>query len=434
LELKILKNTVIVGAQFGDEGKGKIADILAEHAHLIIRYQGGSNAGHTVVIGDKEYKFHLVPSGILHEGKTCFIGSGVVIHPESFEVEIKDLISQGISQERFKESLRISPLAHITMPYHTILDVMSENSLGNNKIGTTGKGVGPTYADKYRRLGIRVEDLFNPQGLLERLDVILPVRNSGLRLCNAGTSFEKKETLEMCKRYREFFEPYVCWDWQKMLEDAKKNKTILFEGAQGALLDVDYGTYPFVTSSNPVAGGAAVGGGMGPLVIDDVLGVLKAYITRVGEGGFLTELRDDMGARICEAGSEFGTTTGRQRRCGWFDAVIARYSVLVSGLSSVAITKLDVFDTFDEIKLCVAYQNKNTGDITKYYPTCVHTLSDFEPIYETFEGWKQDISGIRNYDDLPQKAKTYLKRIEELLGVPFKMISVGQKREQTIFI
>ncbi len=428
-----MKNTVIVGAQFGDEGKAKITDLLAKKADFIIRYQGGCNAGHTVVVDDKKYKFHLVPSGILYENKTCFIGAGVVIYPEAFKDEINELINQGVKKEKFERNLKISPLANITMPYHIDLDGINESNLGKNKIGTTKKGIGPTYSDKYARVGLRVEDLFNEEALNKKLDLILPIKNKILDKVYGIKTYSKEEILAKLKEYREIFAPYVCFEWQELLRDAKKNKTILFEGAQGVLLDIDYGTYPFVTSSNPIAGGAGVGGGMGPIVIEDAIGVFKAYITRVGEGPFITELTDETGEKIQTIGAEFGVTTGRKRRCGWFDGVIAKYSVLVGGISAIALTKLDVFDTFDEIKLCVAYKNKKTGEITESYPTNVYEHYDYEPVYETFKGWMSDITQIKTYDELPENAKIYLKRLEEYLGVEIKIISTGPDREQTIF-
>lgn len=428
-----MKNTVIVGAQFGDEGKAKITDLLAKKADFIIRYQGGCNAGHTVVVDDKKYKFHLVPSGILYENKTCFIGAGVVIYPEAFKDEINELMNQGVEKEKFERNLKISPLANITMPYHIDLDGINESNLGKNKIGTTKKGIGPTYSDKYARAGLRVEDLFNEEALNKKLDLILPIKNKILDKVYGIKTYSKEEILAKLKEYREIFAPYVCFEWQELLRDAKKNKTILFEGAQGVLLDIDYGTYPFVTSSNPIAGGAGVGGGMGPIVIEDAIGVFKAYITRVGEGPFITELTDETGEKIQTIGAEFGVTTGRKRRCGWFDGVIAKYSVLVGGISAIALTKLDVFDTFDEIKLCVAYKNKKTGEITESYPTNVYEHYDYEPVYETFKGWMSDITQIKTYDELPENAKIYLKRLEEYLGVEIKIISTGPDREQTIF-
>jgi len=429
-----VKNTVVVGAQFGDEGKAKIVDLLASRADVIIRYQGGSNAGHTVVYNNKKYKFHLIPSGILYENKTCFIGAGVVIKPDDFEREMNELMAEGVSAEHFKKALKIHPLAHITMPWHIDIDGRSESGLGKNKIGTTKKGIGPTYTDKYARVGLRVEDLFNEKTLSEKLDVILPLKNKMLDLVWGSKTYSKEDVMALCAKYRELFAPYVCFDWQRVLEDVKKNKTILFEGAQGVLLDIDYGTYPFVTSSNPIGGGASVGGSMGPLVIGDVVGVFKAYITRVGEGPFVTELTDETGEKIQKIGAEFGVTTGRKRRCGWFDGVIARYSVLVGGISSIALTKLDVFDTFSEIKLCTAYRNKETGEVSEYYPTNVYTHSGFEPVYETFKGWMCDTTNIKKYEDLPENAKIYLKRLEEVCGAPIKIISTGPDREQTMFV
>ncbi len=429
-----MENTVVVGAQFGDEGKAKITDLLAQNADVVIRYQGGSNAGHTVVYNNKKYKFHLIPSGILYENKLCFLGAGVVIKPDDFKKELDELIAEGIPEERFKKALKINPLAHITMPWHTEIDGYCENSLGANKIGTTKKGIGPTYTDKYARIGFRIEDLFNEETLKTKLDVILPQKNKVLEKVYNLKTYTKEETLEICRQYREIFEPYVCFEWQKILDDAKRNKTILFEGAQGVLLDIDYGTYPYVTSSSPVGGGAGVGASMGPLAIKDVIGVFKAYITRVGEGPFVTELTDETGKKIQDIGAEFGATTGRPRRCGWFDAVIAKYSVLVGGISSVALTKMDVFDTFPEIKLCTAYKNKKTGEIIEYYPTNVYTHKDFEPVYETFKGWMTPTSDIKEFDKLPNEAKIYLKRLEEVMGAPIKIVSTGPDRNQTMFI
>ncbi|MCD8024605.1 MAG: adenylosuccinate synthase [Candidatus Gastranaerophilales bacterium] len=425
-----MKNTVVIGAQFGDEGKAKITDILAKKADFIIRYQGGCNAGHTVVANDTKYKFHLVPSGVLYENKTCFIGAGVVIYPENFKTETDELKSQGVD---LKNKLKISPLCHITMPWHIDTDGISETNLGKNKIGTTKKGIGPTYADKYSRCGIRVEDLFDDSALDIKLDIILPLKNKQLKEIYGLKTYSKEDILEKLKTYKELLAPYVCFNWQEILSNAKKNKTVLFEGAQGVMLDVDYGTYPFVTSSNPISGGAAVGGGMGVLAIDEVIGVFKAYMTRVGEGPFITELLDETGAKIQEIGAEFGVTTGRKRRCGWFDGVIAKYSILTGGISSIALTKLDVFDTFDEINFCTGYKNKITGEISDTYPTNVVKHYDFIPVYKSFKGWKTDISKIKTYENLPQNAKIYLSFLEEYLETPIKIISVGADREQTIF-
>ena len=423
-----MANKVVVGSQWGDEGKAKITDILAHDADLIIRYQGGCNAGHTVVADNKTFKFHLIPSGILYKGKTCFLGAGTVILPEFFESEVNDLIAEGIDVS----GLKISPLASITMPYHTEIDGYSEQTAGKGKIGTTKKGIGPTYTDKAARLGLKVGDLYNLETLNEKLDIILPIKNKMLEKVYGLQPYTKECVLALCEKYAQIFKPYVCFEWQELLENSR-NKTILFEGAQGVMLDVDYGTYPFVTSSNPIGGGAATGSGYGPTMIDEVIGVAKAYVTRVGEGPFVTELNDEIGEKIRQIGHEFGVTTGRPRRCGWFDAVIMRYSVLVGGLTSIALTKADVFDTFDEIKVCTAYKDIRDGKIYKNYPTDVFMHKYLEPVYETHKGWKSDISQIREYGKLPENCRKYLERLEELLGVPVSIVSVGPDREQTIF-
>ena len=423
-----MTNKVVVGSQWGDEGKAKITDILAHDADLIIRYQGGCNAGHTVVADNKTYKFHLIPSGILYKGKTCFLGAGTVILPEAFQKEVGELIEQGIDVS----GLKISPLASITMPYHTEVDGYSENTAGKGKIGTTKKGIGPTYTDKAARIGLKIGDLYNEETLNEKLDIILPLKNKQLEKVYGLQPYTKECILALCENYAKIFKPYVCFEWQELLENSSR-KQILFEGAQGVMLDVDYGTYPFVTSSNPLGGGAATGSGYGPTMIDEVIGVAKAYVTRVGEGPFVTELTDETGKKIQEIGHEFGVTTGRARRCGWFDAVIMKYSVLVGGLTSIALTKADVFDTFDEIKVCTAYKDKRDGKIYKHYPTDVFMHKYLEPVYETHQGWKTDISGIREYEKLPENCRKYLERLEELLGVPVSIVSVGPDREQTIF-
>ena len=421
-------NKVVVGAQWGDEGKAKITDLLAHDADLIIRYQGGCNAGHTVVVGDKTFKFHLIPSGILYGDKDCLIGAGTVILPEYFEEEVNGLIKDGIDVSR----LKVSPLASITMPYHTEVDGYSEDNAKKGKIGTTKKGIGPTYTDKYARIGLKVQDLYSEETLSEKLDVILPLKNKTLEKVYGLTPYSKEQVLELCKKYAEIFRPYVCFEWQEFLETSK-DKIILFEGAQGVMLDVDYGTYPFVTSSNPIGGGACTGSGYGPKMIDEVVGVAKAYVTRVGEGPFVTELTDEIGDRIREVGHEFGVTTGRPRRCGWFDAVTMRYAVLVGGLTTVALTKIDVFDEFDEIKVCTAYKDTRNGKVYKSYPTDVYMHKYLEPVYETHKGWKTSLTEIREYEKLPENAKEYLARLEELLGVPISIVSVGPDREQTIF-
>lgn len=426
-----MKNTVVVGAQWGDEGKAKITDLLAEYADVIIRYQGGCNAGHTVVANNETYKFHLIPSGVLYKNKFCFIAAGTVIHPETFLKETKELIERGVNLS----SLRISPLATITLPYHIDIDGISENTSGKNKIGTTKKGIGPTYSDKIGRYGIKIQDLYDEEALNARLDAILPLKNKMLEKVFGTKTYSKEEMLEYCKKYAEIFRPYVCNEWVDKLSSAlKDDKKILFEGAQGIMLDIDYGTYPYVTSSNPIGGGAATGSGVGPTHIENVIGVTKAYITRVGEGPFVTELSNETGEKIRTIGGEFGTTTGRPRRCGWFDAVLSRYCVLVGGLTEMAITKLDVFDTFDELKVCVAYKDTRDGKIYKDYPTNIYMHKYLEPVYETYKGWKTDISKAKTMDELPANAKAYLKKLEELVGIPIKIVSVGPDREQTIIL
>ncbi len=429
-----MKNTVVIGAQFGDEGKAKITDLLASKADFITRFQGGSNAGHTVVANGKKYAFHLIPSGILYENKVCMIGAGCVIKPDDLYNEIQGIISQGVSEEHFKKYLKISPLATLTMKYHIDIDGYSESALGTNKIGTTKKGIGPTYTDKYNRCALRVEDLFNEETLSKKIDIILPKKNKELEFVYNLKPYTKEEILAECAEYKKILAPYVDFNWQENLWNYKNNKSILFEGAQGVMLDIDYGTYPYVTSSSPTSGGAAVGASMGALTIERAIGVFKAYMTRVGEGAFVTELDNETGEKLRSIGGEFGVTTGRARRCGWFDAISAKYAVLVGGLSEVALTKLDVLDSFEEIKVAIAYKNKKTGEIVKNYPTNVFTHADFEPIYETHKGWLKDISKCKTYEELPQNAKKYLTRLEELLGIKITIISVGPDREQTIFV
>ena len=426
-----MKNTVVVGAQWGDEGKAKITDLLADKADIIIRYQGGCNAGHTVVVDGETYKFHLIPSGILYEGKTCVIGAGTVINPVVLEEELEDLKKRNVDTK----NLRICHLAHITMPYHIDLDGADELLLGSNKIGTTKRGIGPTYTDKMARLGFRIEDLYDEELLNSKIERALPIKNAQLEKIYGLKTYTKEQILDFCHYYRDYFKPYVDMNLlpflQKSFNDGKK---VLFEGAQGVMLDIDFGTYPYVTSSNPIGGGATTGTGLGINAIDEVIGVFKAYITRVGEGPFMTELLDDEGEKIQSIGKEFGVTTGRKRRCGWFDLPIAKYSAQVSGLTGIALTKLDVFDTFDKIKLCTAYRDKRDGKIYEDYPTNINLHKYLEPVYREFDGWKEDISMVNSFDKLPENAKFYLREIERLTGVPIKIISVGPDREQTIFV
>ena len=426
-----MQNTVVVGAQWGDEGKAKITDLLASQADIIIRYQGGCNAGHTVVVDGETYKFHLIPSGILYSGKTCVIGAGTVINPVVLEEELNDLIKRNVPTN----NLKICHLAHITMPYHIDLDGADELLLGKNKIGTTKRGIGPTYTDKMARIGFRIEDLYDEELLLSKIDKILPIKNAQLEKIYGLKPYTKTQILDFCKYYSAHLRPYVDLDLLSFLQKSyKEGKKILFEGAQGALLDIDFGTYPYVTSSNPIAGGATTGTSFGPKVIDEVIGVFKAYITRVGEGPFITELTDDEGEKIQNIGKEFGVTTGRKRRCGWFDLPIAKYSAQINGLTGIALTKLDVFDTFDKIKLCIAYKDKRTGDLYENYPTNINLHKHLEPVYREFNGWNRDITNIKSYDELPENARIYLEELAKLLDVPIKIISVGPDRDQTIFL
>jgi len=428
-----VKNKIVVGAQWGDEGKAKITDMLASEADIVIRWQGGCNAGHTVVAGDKTYKFHLIPSGILYKNTICIIGAGTVIYPVALKKEIDELTEQGVDLK----NLKIHPLASVTMPYHIDIDGLSESKAQNGegvKIGTTKKGIGPTYADKINRTGIKIQDLFDEELLSKRLDTILPAKNVILKELYNSKTYTKEEILEFAAQARELIRPYLFEDWQSFYEEAEKSgKKILFEGAQGVMLDIDWGTYPYVTSSNPIGGGAMTGTGFGPNNEAEIVGITKAYITRVGEGPFVTELTDEVGKRIQVIGHEFGVTTGRPRRCGWFDTVVAKYSAQVGGLSALALTKMDVFDAFDEIKICTAYKDKRDGKIYKYYPTNINMHKYLEPVYETMPGWNSNISGVRSYDDLPKDAREYVEKIEKLVGVPVKYISVGPEREQTIF-
>lgn len=425
-----MPNTVVVGAQWGDEGKAKVIDMLAVDADVVVRYQGGCNAGHTVQHGGEVFKFHHLPSGLLYPGKLCVIGSGTVIHPEILFKEIETLHQRGYATE----GLKISNRAHLTLAHHIVLDQQQESSLAEKKIGTTGRGIGPTYSDKVSRLGLRICDLYQPEPVLkERLAQILKAK--ARELSHLNTKPQTVETLyATCQELAQRFQPYVA-DTVYLLNDcAAQGKTLLFEGAQGTLLDLDFGTYPFVTSSNATAGGACTGSGVGPTQVHRVIGVMKAYTTRVGSGPFPTELTDETGKRLVEAGAEFGTTTGRMRRCGWFDAVMGRYSVLVNGLDGLAITKLDVLDGFETLQLCVAYRNTQTGETVDRFPAHPETLSLMEPVYESFPGWSGSVRGVRQYADLPPEAKTYLTAISERVGAPIAIVSVGPDREETIVL
>jgi adenylosuccinate synthase len=416
--------TVLVGSQWGDEGKGKIVDILSEKFDIVARYQGGANAGHTVEIGEKQYILHLIPSGILRAGVKCVIGNGVVIDPQALLDEIKILEDNGIKVEG---RLFISHNAHLIMPYHKLLDSISES--GKNKIGTTGRGIGPCYIDKFDRKGIRIVDLLNRDVLEKKLRKNVEEKNILLKKLYDDKGFDIDDIIKEYISFDEAIDSYVT-DVPLMLNDAiKEGKNILLEGAQGTLLDVDHGTYPFVTSSNPTSGGASTGSGIPPNKIDNVFGIVKAYTTRVGNGPFPTELTDEVGEKLRKEGAEFGATTGRPRRCGWFDAFLVRYSAMINGIDTVAITKLDVLSIFEEINVCVGYKLK--GKLLKSFPSDVDRLSSVIPVYETVDGWMEDISECKSYDELPQKTKEYLKFISDQANIKIEIISVGPKRRQT---
>ena len=423
-----MSSVVIVGTQWGDEGKGKITDFLAEKSDVITRYQGGNNAGHTVKIDGKEYKLHLIPSGIFYPDKMCALGNGMVIDLEALVSELEYLEENGVKVK----NLIISDRAHLIMPYHKILDELEEERRDQEKIGTTKKGIGPCYMDKAARKGIRVCDLLEPEILKKKIENSLKEKNHLLDRVYDSKAFDPDNMVLEITKYAEKIKPFI-GDASYYINTALENgEKLLFEGAQGTLLDLDHGTYPFVTSSNPVAGGVCIGAGIGPTNITNVLGVLKAYSTRVGDGPFPSELKDDIGGKIREAGGEFGTTTGRPRRIGWLDLVIARYAKRVSGLDQIALTLLDVLSGFEKLNLCVAYKYK--GEILKEFPASLEVLSKCEPVLEEFPGWEEDITGIESYDDLPTNAKNYLNRIEEICSVPISVISVGPGREQTKII
>lgn len=419
---------VLIGAQWGDEGKGKITDFLAERADMIVRYQGGNNAGHTVVIGQETYKLHLIPSGIFYPDKICVIGNGLVIDPKVLIEELSYLQARGISSN----NLLISSNAHVIMPYHRILDILEEEFKGEHKIGTTKRGIGPAYKDKVSRIGIRVSDLMDREEFASRLQYNLREKNLIITKIYGQEEFVYEDILEEYLTFAESLRPYVTDTSLEVNGFLDQGKKVLFEGAQGTLLDIDHGTYPYVTSSNPVAGAACVGAGLGPTRIEKVVGVIKSYTTRVGEGPFPTELGCATGELIRERGGEYGTTTGRPRRCGWFDAVIARYAVRISGISDFAFTKLDVLTGMDKLKICTGYRYH--GEILTEFPHSLKVLAQCEAIYEEMPGWQEDITGINEYEKLPERAKQYVERIEEITGVPMALLAVGPGRNQTIVV
>ena len=417
-----------MGTQWGDEGKGKIVDHLAQQAQVVVRYQGGNNAGHTVVVKGVESKLNLLPSGILYPGKTCIIGNGVVVDPAHLLKEIAGMQERGIDTS----GLKISNRAQVILPYHRLMDEADEESRGDAKIGTTKKGIGPCYVDKNARIGIRFVDLMDPEEFARRLKINVTAKNRLLTEIFGKEPLDYDKILADYLGYAEKLRPYVT-DTIFTLHDAiGRNEKILFEGAQATMLDLDYGTYPYVTSSHPVAGGVCVGAGVGPSAIGKVVGVVKAYTTRVGEGPFVTELHDETGNLIRERGHEYGTTTGRPRRTGWLDTVVVKYACMLSGIDCLAITRLDILDTLPTLKICTGYLYK--GQPLHEYPASLKVLDEVEPVYEELPGWQSDITGIRRYEDLPLNARRYVERLSECSGARLGVISVGPDREQTILL
>ncbi|QRN94315.1 adenylosuccinate synthase [Archangium violaceum] len=430
-----MPNVVVIGAQWGDEGKGKVVDLLTEHAQVVVRFQGGNNAGHTLVVGGQKTVLHLIPSGILHAGKTCVIGNGVVLDPAVLVKEIDALKERGFLKD--DSHFLISDNAHVIFPWHKLLDSYREKARGVSAIGTTGRGIGPAYEDKVARRGIRVRDLLNAERLRKRIEERLPgVRDELRELCRAAN--EQVPELDVQKFHEEFsalgerLRPHVTDVSLYLSSQVQRGARILFEGAQGTLLDVDHGTYPFVTSSNCVAGNAAVGSGLGPTAIDKVMGISKAYTTRVGGGPFPTELTDETGDRLRKVGDEFGATTGRPRRCGWLDGVVLRYAVRVNGLWGLALTKLDVLSGLKTLQICNAYELD--GKRITELPGDYEDLARVKPIYETLQGWDDKLAGVRTFDELPENAKRYVRRVEEICGVPVVCISVGADRGETVLL
>jgi len=425
-----MPNTVVVGTQWGDEGKGKVVDLLTARADLVVRYQGGANAGHTLVVDGQQYIFHLIPSGILYEDKKCLIGNGVVVDPEVLLEEIEDLKKAGIGVT--PKRLSLSDKAHLIMPYHRAIDLARETAKGKGKIGTTGRGIGPCYEDKMARTGVRVVDLTEPETLEEKIRANLKEKNAYLTKLLDAEALDAKpivdKYLEMAAKLRDFITDVSV----ELAQGLNTNKKVLFEGAQGTHLDVDHGTYPFVTSSNPLAGAVCTGAGIGPHQLHHVVGIVKAYTTRVGAGPFLTELTDKTGDYIQERGKEFGATTGRRRRCGWLDMVVVRDSARLNGLDSLAITKLDVLTGLETLKICVNYERE--GERIDHRPTSLKKMAQCAPVYRELSGWQEDISQAREVSQLPEQARAYVEAIEELAGIPISIISVGAGREETIVV
>lgn len=417
---------VLLGAQWGDEGKGKVTDYLAERASMVVRYQGGNNAGHTVVVGDEEFKLRLIPSGILYPDTTCVIGNGVVIDPRVLLKELAYLQEKGVDTS----NLRISERAHVIMPYHVLIDTLDEEAKGDKKIGTTKNGIGPCYMDKSARIGIRIADLMDREEFAERLQNVLAIKNNLLVKLYGAEPMEFEPLYEEYCGYADQLRQYVT-DTSLLIDNTlKEGKNVVFEGAQGTLLDLDHGTYPYVTSSNPIASSACVGAGVGPINITQVLGIVKAYTTRVGEGPFPTELSDEIGQALQAKGHEFGTVTGRARRCGWIDMVMLRYAIRLSGITAIALMKLDVLDELETIKICTHYEMD--GQRVDAFPTSLKKLGQCQPVYEELPGWQCDTSKATTFEELPENAQKYINRIEELTGVKVKIVAVGPKRSETI--
>lgn len=425
------KNVVVIGAQWGDEGKGKIVDWLAEETTGVVRFQGGHNAGHTLVVGGKKTILRLIPSGILHEKLDCFIGSGVVVSPEALLGEVDELNAAGV--KNVEGRLKIAPTCTLILPYHIALDQAREASRGQSKIGTTGRGIGPAYEDKVARRAIRMIDLLTPEKLPEKLEAILAYYNVQLQHLHHAEPVKLDDVMAVIKQVAPRIIPMMTDVSKVLTEKNQKGEQLLFEGAQGTLLDIDYGTYPFVTSSNCLAGAASAGAGVAPQMLNYVLGIVKAYTTRVGSGPFPTELFDEVGAGLAKRGHEFGSVTGRARRCGWFDAAALKRSIQVNGISGMCITKLDVMDGIENINICVGYELPD-GSKTDILPCGSDAVAQCKPIYETMPGWSDSTFGVKNYDALPENAKLYLKRIEEVCGAPVAIVSTGPDREETIVL
>ena len=425
-----MSNVVVVGTQWGDEGKGKIVDLLTRRAQLVVRYQGGNNAGHTLVVGGEKFIFHLIPSGILHPGTVCLIGNGVVLDPEVFLMEVDKLQARGIAVG--PKNLRLSERTQVIMPYHRRIDIAREEKKGAAKIGTTGRGIGPCYEDKVARRGIRVAELLTADLLRAKLNDVLPEKNFYLEKFLGAAPCSQDEILASYLKMGARLKPLVANVSVLINQALQQGKNVLFEGAQGTHLDIDHGTYPYVTSSNPIAGGACTGAGVGPGQLHHVLGIVKAYTTRVGGGPFPTECLDKIGDHLVECGVEFGSTTGRRRRCGWLDAVVLKDSARLNGLTGLAITKLDVLSTLNPVKICVAYEVN--GKRRDTIPATIQDLEGCRPVFEELPGWSEDIREVRAYGDLPANTRRYLQRVEELVQVPIQIISVGPDREETIVV